>query len=116
MVQISMRLLAMITGLIGVIIAFVINIMYSFFHALSRIAGIPTSQTHFFYGLLVILIGLAGSLLALFTPIPAAVLLVVAGIAFFFIAGWWALLASPFLLIAAALAFSHTRVQRQLAP
>jgi hypothetical protein len=41
------------------------------------------------------------------------VLLLVAGIAFFFIAGWWALLASPFLLIAAALAYSHGRAQRQ---
>jgi hypothetical protein len=116
MVQISMRLLAMITGLIGVVIAFVINILYSFFHALSRIAGISTTQTHFFYGLLVIVIGLVGSLLTLFAPIVGAVLLAVAGIAFFFIAGWWALLASPFLLIAAALAFSHTRTVRQLAP
>jgi hypothetical protein len=36
----------------------------------------------------------------------------VAGIAFFFIAGWWALLASPFLLIAALLAY---RVQQSTA-
>jgi len=114
MVQISMRLLAMITGLVGVIIAFVINILYSFFHALSRVVGIPTSQSHFFYGLLVVVIGLVGSLLAMFIPIAGAVLLVVSGIAFFFIAGWWALLASPFLLVAAALAFSHTRVQQQM--
>lgn len=30
-------------------------------------------------------------------------------IAFFFIVGWWALLASPFMLVAAALAFKYSR-------
>jgi MFS-type transporter involved in bile tolerance (Atg22 family) len=42
------------------------------------------------------------------------VLLAVAGIAFFFIAGWWALLASPFLLIAALLAYRSSRVRQQV--
>ena len=109
----SMRVLALITGLFGVLVAFIINLLYSFFHVLARVAGITNNQTHFFWGLLVILIGVVGSLLVLVLPISAAVLLVVAGIAFFFIAGWWALLASPFLLIAAALAYTHSRVRQQ---
>ena len=113
MKQFTMRTIAMLIGLFGVIVAFVINFLYSFIHVLGRVSGITSNQSHFFFGLLVILIGFVGSLLALFVPIVGAVLLVVAGIAFFFIAGWWALLASPFLLIAAVLAFKEGRVQQQ---
>jgi hypothetical protein len=108
-----MRMLALIVGLFGVIVAFFVNLSYSSLHFLARVAGITNNQTHFFWGLLVVLIGLVGSLFVLFTPIVGAVLLLVAGIAFFFIAGWWALLASPFLLIAAALAYTHSREQPQ---
>ena len=113
MVQFSMRVLAMIIGLVGVVVAFVVNLLYSSLHTLSRIAGVAYGPSHFLFGLLVILIGLIGSVLALFAPIAGAVLLLVAGIAFFFIAGWWALFASPFLLIAAVLAYEHSRAARQ---
>ncbi len=112
--QFTMRMLALIIGLFGVVVAFVINLLYSSFHVLGRVAGITNDQSHFFFGLLVILIGLVGSILALFIPIVGAVLLAVAGIAFFFIAGWWALLASPFLLIAAVLAYRYSRVQQRM--
>lgn len=108
------RMLALITGLVGVVVAFIINIMYSFFHVLGRVSGITNDQSHFFWGLIVILIGLTGSIFALFIPTPAMVLLLISGIAFFFIAGWWALLASPFLLIAAYLAYRYnTKRQAQ---
>jgi hypothetical protein len=109
-----MRVPAMIIGLFGVIVAFCINLLYSFLHFLRSVAGITSNQPHFFWGLLVIFIGLVGSLFALFIPTVGVVLLVVAGIAFFFIAGWWALLASPLLLIAAFLAFRYSRAQRQV--
>lgn len=109
-----MRILAMILGLVGVVIAFIINLLYSSLHVVGRISGITNDQTHFFWGLLVVFIGLIGSLFALFFPSVGVVLLVVAGIAFFFIAGWWALLASPFLLIAAFLAYRNSRVQQQV--
>lgn len=114
MKQLSIRMLALIVGLFGVIVAFFINLLYSSLHLLGRVAGITNDQSHFYWGLLVIFIGLVGSLFALFIPIVGVVLLVVAGIAFFFIAGWWALLASPFLLIAAALLYTHSRAQRQV--
>ncbi len=113
MVQFSMRVLAMIVGLVGVVLAFVVNLLYSSLHVLSRVAGITSSPSHFFFGLLVVLIGLIGSVVALFAPIVGAVLLAIAGIAFFFIAGWWALFASPFLLIGAVLAFEHSRTHPQ---
>jgi hypothetical protein len=112
-VQFSMRILAMVTGFVGVVVAFIVNLLYSSLHVLGRVAGITSNPSHFFFGLLVILIGLIGSVLAVFAPIVGAVLLAVAGIAFFFIAGWWALFASPFLLIGAVLAFQHSRAQQQ---
>jgi len=104
----------MLIGIFGVIIAFIINILYSTFHVLGRVAGITNDQSHFFYGLLVILIGFIGSLLVLFFPIVGAVLLAISGIAFFFIVGWWALLASPFLLVAAVLAYRYSREQQTI--
>ncbi len=113
MVQFTTRTLAMLTSLFGVIIAFLVNLLYSTLHVLGRVTGITSDQSHFFFGLLVIVIGFVGSLMVLFTPIVGAVLLAVAGIAFFFIAGWWALLASPFLLIAAVLAYKHSRARQQ---
>jgi hypothetical protein len=109
MVQFSTRIVAMLVGLFGVIIAFFINILYSSFHVLGRVAGITNDRSHFFWGLLVVLIGLVGSVLGPFSPIVGIVLLVVAAIAFFFVVGWWALLASPFMLIAAVLLFKYSR-------
>lgn len=104
-----MRLLAMVIGFIGTVIAFFVNLFYSSFHVLASVAGITNDQTHFFWGLVVILVGLVGSLFAFFIPTIGMVLLLVAGIAFFFIAGWWALLASPFLLVAAFFAYRKSR-------
>jgi len=112
--QFTLRTLAMIIGIFGAVIAFIINILYSSFHVLGRVTGITADQSHFFYGLLVILIGFIGSLLVLVSPVVGAVLLAIAGIAFFFIVGWWALLASPFLLVAAVLAYRHSRGQQRV--
>ena len=113
MKSLTMRMLALIAGLVGVVVAFIVNLLYSFFHVLGRVAGITNDSSHFFWGLFVVLIGFVGSLLVLVSPTIGAVLLVVAAIAFFFIAGWWALLASLLLLIAAALAYNHSRTQQQ---
>lgn len=114
MLRLTMRTFALIIGLIGVVIAFIINLLYSSLHVLGRVAGITSNQSHFFWGLVVIAVGLVGSLSVLFLPTVGVVLLLVAGIAFFFIAGWWALLASPFLLVAALLAYRHSRRPSQL--
>jgi hypothetical protein len=107
------RVFALILGLIGVVVAFTINLLYSSLHVLGRVAGITDDSTHFFWGLIVVLIALVGSVLAMFIPIIGAVLLLIAGIAFFFIAGWWALLASPFLLVGAVLAYNVSRAKQK---
>jgi hypothetical protein len=112
-----MRILALVIGLFGTLAALIVNILYSSLHVLGRVTGITNDSSHFFWGLLVVLIAFVGSILVLFAPIVGAVLLAIAGIAFFFIAGWWALLASPFLLIAAVMAYNHSRAkQRELPP
>src|SRR5260221_10363027 len=105
MMQFTMRTLAMITGLFGTVIAFLINILYSTFHVLARVTGITANQSHFFFGFIVVLIGFIGSLAVLLTPFLGGVLLLGAGASFFFFLGLWALLASPLLLYLAFLAF-----------
>jgi hypothetical protein len=114
-VQFSLRILAMIVGLVGVVIAFIVNLLYSSLQIMGRVSGVTSGPMHFFFGMLVILIGLIGSVVAVFDPIVGAVLLAIAGIAFFFIAGWWALFASPFLLVGAVLAYEHSKKHPQAA-
>ena len=106
----ALRTIALIVGLIGAVLALVIDILYSLLHVLARISGVTNDSAHFFYGLIVVLVGTVGAFLAPILPILAAVMLIVAGIAFFFVVGWWALIASPFFLVAALLTFSNRRV------
>lgn len=106
----TMRTIALIVGIIGTVLALVINILYSLAHVLGRISGFTQNSGHFFYGLIVVIAALAGSLLAPINAILAAVLLVAAGIGFFFVVGWWAIIASIFLFVAALMTFSNRRV------
>ncbi len=109
--RLTLRTIALIIGLVGTALALVIDILYSLFHVLGRIAGFTADTGHFFYGLLVVLGGLAGSLMAPLAPIPAAVLLAAAGIGFFFVVGWWAIITIPFFIVAALLTFSNRKVR-----
>lgn len=106
----TMRTIAMIVGLIGTALALVIDILYSLVHVLGRVAGMANDTTHFFYGLIVVLVALGGSFLTVLSPILAAIMLVAAGIGFFFVVGWWAIIASVFLFVAALLTFSNRKV------
>lgn len=108
--QLSLRTIALIVGFIGAILALIVNLLYTLFHVLGKVAGVTQDSAHFFYGLIVVLLGIAGSLLAPILPIPAGLLLAVAGVAFFYVVGWWAIIASPFLLVAAVLTLSNRRV------
>ena len=106
----AMRTIALIVGLIGAILALVVNILYSLLHVLGQVSGLTQDSGHFFYGLVVVLVGTVGAFLAPILPILAAIMLILAGIAMFFVVGWWALIVSPFFLVAAALTFSNRRV------
>jgi len=105
-----MRTIALIVGLIGAVLALVVNILYSLPHVLGQVSGLTQNSGHFFYGLVVVLVGTVGAFLAPILPILAAIMLILAGIAMFFVVGWWALIVSPFFLVAAALTFSNRRV------
>jgi hypothetical protein len=106
----TFRTIATIVGLIGSVIALVLVLLYSLFDLLGTIAGVATDDTHLFAGLFLVLIGAVGSFMAPVLPIVAAVALAIAGIGLFFTIGWWALIASPFLLVAALMTFSNKRV------
>src|SRR5258708_14353076 len=99
--QFSLGTLAMLIGIFGVVVAFVINILYSTFHVLGRATGITSNQSHFFFGLLVILIGFIGSLMRLSGPILGAGLLGAARGPRFFFWGLGACPGLPFLMISA---------------
>jgi hypothetical protein len=107
----TFRTIAMIVGLIGTLIALIIDILYSLVHVLGRVAGVTNDTSHFFWGLFVVLVALGGSFLAPILPILAAIMLLGAGIGFFFVVGWWAVIASPFLFVAAILTFINRPVR-----
>jgi hypothetical protein len=97
--------MAMAIGLVGAVIGFVVNALYSFAHVLGRISGITANQSHFFIGTGLAIVAVIGSLCVAGAPEVGAILLVLATIGFFFIVGWWAVIPAIFLLTAAAIAF-----------
>jgi uncharacterized membrane protein YiaA len=99
----------MIVGLIGSIIAFVIDLLYGVVHVLERVTNITNDTFHFWWGMLIVLVSLIASFLGLINGVVATVLLALCGVAFFFVAGWWALFASPFLFLAAILMYAGRR-------
>ena len=114
--RIPLRSLAMILGLIGAVIGFVTSLLYSLAHVLGRIAGITTSSSHFFIGVGLTILALIGAVLAPFSGIVAALLMVAAVVGFAFIIGWWAILPAIFLLPAAWMAFSNRALQGEAGP
>lgn len=100
------RILALILGLVGCAIALIVNISYSAFHRAVGILGDATlTRTHGFIGLGLILVGVIGSIVALFSPIIAALLLLIAGIGLFFVVKGFALFSILFFVLAAVFAF-----------
>jgi hypothetical protein len=89
----------MILGLIGCVVGVIANFIGTIHGYMSDVAH------HGFVGLLLLLIAFVGSLTAPFVPIVAAVLLLIAGIGFFYVLGAGALFVAPFFLVAAVLAF-----------
>jgi hypothetical protein len=101
--------LAMVLGVLGAVAAVFIALLYDLAHRLAMVAGVAQDAPHLYLGFGVGLAGLVGACLIAIFPRVAAVLLVGAGIVFFVDVGWWALLASPFLVAAAILAVSKHR-------
>jgi hypothetical protein len=109
-----MRVFALICGIAGGVIGFVINIVNSSAHFIGQIAGFTDNGGHLFIGTLVSIVACIAAILALFTPEVAAVLLILCAIGYFFAIGWWALIPAIFLLLGAWLAM-RGRAERRTA-
>ena len=97
---------AMILGLVGVVIALIVNFAYSAVHDALRLGGDKhISHSHGVIGFLLILVGFVGAVLAIPAPATAAALLLIACIGLFFIVKAYAVICGVFLLLAAVLAY-----------
>jgi len=100
------RVGAMVFGLVGVVIAAIVNVFYStIHHTMGALGDSSLDRTHGGIGLLLVLIGAVGAFTALVSPSVAIVLLLGAGIGMFFIVKGYAVFSVLFFLIAALLAF-----------
>jgi hypothetical protein len=93
-------------GLVGCAIAVIVDVSYSTFHDAARMLGDATlDRTHGFIGFGLVVVGVVGSILALFMPVPAAILLLIAGIGLFFVVKGYAIFSILFFVLAAIFAF-----------
>ncbi len=105
MFKLAMRTVGMIFGLLGAVLMLLVDILYSLFHTLSRLAGYSADTTHFFIGLMVTIFGLVGAFLADPMPITSVVMMLAAMIAFFLLTGAWAIIPAVFFVIAILIIF-----------
>jgi hypothetical protein len=97
------RLGALIMGILGFVIGFIFNVAHSTFAHVFQ----PDNTTHGFIVLLFLVVGLVGSLIVVFAPRTAALLLVISAVGFIVFIGniFVAIVPAVLLLIAAGLAF-----------
>jgi hypothetical protein len=96
------RVVAAIIGAIGALILIIVNSIISAKHA---ILGSSVPQSHGVVGLLAFVVGALGVIATLINPRVGAALMAVAGLGFIYVAGWGAVFATPFLVLAAVVAF-----------
>lgn len=107
--RVALRLAALVLGVIGAFDGVIINILVSTVHRIDQVLGGSADPTHGFIGFALCLAFLVGAVLALRFPLVAGIILILAGIGFFFIVHAWALLASPQVLVAGWLALVDSR-------
>ena len=116
--RLGLRLATFLIGVIGAIDGIAINTIVSTVKAAARLMGADVDQSHGWIGLLLCLLALAAAFVALRWPSAAGLMFLVAGVGFVFVVHWWALLASPQMLVAALLAFmdrseaAHMQLER----
>lgn len=100
----ALRVVAFIIGIIGFVDGVIANFIVSAYRDVARLVGVATVPSHGVIGFILCVVGLIGAFLALRQPYLAAILLIIAAVGFFFVARWWALLASPQFIVSAVLA------------
>jgi hypothetical protein len=114
----TLRIAALVLGIIGAFDALVVNVAVSILGRFRELVGWTPDTTHGFIGILVVILALVGAVLVVRYPVLGGALMIIAGLAFFYVAHWWGLLASPQLLIAGLLGVAersepvHTGLQR----
>jgi hypothetical protein len=104
-VRFALRIVAAVIGVVGAIVAFIVNALYSGIHDVMKASGAFSGRTHGFIGLLLVVVGLVGAFAGIPWPIAGAVLMLIAGLGFIYVVHWWALVASPLFILAAVLAY-----------
>ncbi|HEV8194325.1 MAG TPA: hypothetical protein VGP82_22980 [Ktedonobacterales bacterium] len=113
--NIPVRMLALISGIIGGVIGFIINVLNSSLRFVGQIVNFTDSGGHLFIGTLVAIVACVGAIIVMFAPEVGAILLLLSAVGFFFAIGWWALIPAIFLLTGAWLAM-RARTQREPVP
>ncbi|MEO7001288.1 MAG: hypothetical protein ABI068_05775 [Ktedonobacterales bacterium] len=108
-----LRVCAFIIGLIGVFDGLVMNIIVALYRHVADALGAGVTQSHGFIGLIFCLVALIGAGFALRQPLVGGLLLLIGAVGIAFVLYWWALLVTPQLLVAAALAIADNRVTAQ---
>ena len=115
--QFVYRLLTCVLGIFGAAAALGINTFYSASIRFQSVIGAHPDASHGWLGLGCAILAFIGALLLLFRgAIPVGVvMLLIAGIGFFFVVNYWALLASPAMFMAAFFAAYYYIDYRQRA-
>lgn len=115
MIDFVYRFFTFLLGILGAAAALGINIFYSASTRFQSVVGAHPDASHGWLGLGCAILAFIASFLLLFrVSIPAgALLLIIAGIGFFFVVNWWAWLASPAMFLAAFFGLYQYMVHRR---
>jgi hypothetical protein len=103
--QFTLRIIGMIVGFVAAMIMLLVDILYSLTHVLARATGISADSSHFWWGLLITIVGFVGALLAPFSWGASVLMMLVATVAFFFVVGFWAIIPAIFFVVAMLLVY-----------
>lgn len=103
--QLALRIIGMIVGFVASVVMLLVDVLYSVSHVLARVTGISADSSHFFWGLLITVVGFIGALLAPFSWGASVLLMLVATVAFFFVVGFWAIIPAVLFVVAMLLVY-----------
>lgn len=104
-VKVAKGVLRVVAGAIGALGAIILVIVNATISVANKTGVFGVHTTHGWIGLLAFAVGLIGAFTTLFKPTWGALLMVLSGLGFIYVAGVGAILATPFLLIAGGLAY-----------
>lgn len=107
-------MLALILGIVGAVIGFVITVLNASLRFVGQIFGFTNSGGSIIIGTVAAIVACIAAIVIMLAPEVGAILLILCTIAFFFAIGWWALIPAIFLLLGAWLAM-RSRSERESA-